>query len=101
MRFRLRRLLAEQLPRQLTCGDNALAVGMEKRRVETGARCGPPVLEIVGTRRSCGRSGRDEVAHERDDEPGALESRRLVGHANLERPQAGMRARVPPDARVV
>ena len=79
-----------------------LAVGMDELRVEA-ARAPRP----SGSGRS--RRGRRPArgacstrsAHDADEERGALERRRLVGDADLERAEARMRPHVPPDARVV
>ena len=98
VRFRLGRFSTEQLACELARGHRLLTVRMEQRRVEAGARGRPAVLQIVGAWRAGCRCVRHKIAHERDDEPDAVERGRLVGDAHLERAEPRMGPRVPPDA---
>src|SRR5437764_14546072 len=101
MRFRLRRLRAEQLAGELARRSRTFAVRMQQRRVKTRACCGPAVLQVVGARSL--RRGRrcNEVAHEAGDQLRALECGRLVRDSYPDPAEPGMRAGIPPDTRVV
>src|SRR5439155_3556668 len=99
------RIEAVQRNRQLACqlrdGESFVAVGMNEFSVRSEARSGPAVLlvdtALGGLERPCRCFDRPraERVYQTDQRAGALDRGRLVGHANFERSEAGMRANIP------
>src|SRR5207244_9124307 len=78
---------------------NQLSVRPEAGRGPAVLLIDPPLRRVEPPRRSIERP-RAEVSQEANEGTSPLERRRLVGRANLQRPELGMRSHIPPEARV-
>src|SRR5919106_1183287 len=91
----------EQIAEQVVHADEPIAVRMDQLGGPPEARRGPAVLRVdPSISRAPSLNRCRQRLDERCDRGGALEPRRLIGHADFERPEAWVRACVPPDARV-